>query len=314
MEIGKRAADAIEPTSAIDSVTTGAEQEAGSKGGIDWSAVLRSPALIPGAIVLASIVFAFWPLIVYFPQLWLSPDGYYSHGFLVPLIIGFIIYKWWPHLKSVPVKGSWIALLPLLGTLYVARVALVTEIQAISSLTLVAALLFGIAFVAGWHWMWRLSLPTLYLVFALPLWTMIIDNYTNRLQLASTEVSYWMLKLSGFDPYRSSLEPTTINLNNFTLDVAVPCSGLKLVLALAAFATFFMMIANLRWWANALIVALLLPFAVIINGLRVGLIGVVGDRYGSDAGMAFHDYSGYITLLVCFYLIFKFVRLLGWKD
>ena len=59
---------------------------------------------------------------------------------------------------------------------------------------------------------------------------------------------------------------------------------------------------------------MLLPLTVFVNGFRIALIGVVGNAYGSQAGHDFHDYSGYITLLVCFFLLFKFARLLGWKD
>jgi exosortase/archaeosortase family protein len=98
------------------------------------------------------------------------------------------------------------------------------------------------------------------------------------------------------------------------LDVGVPCSGLKLLLALSAFSVFFVLIANLKWWANAFMLAFVLPLALFINGLRIALIGVVGDTMGSDAGHQFHDYSGYITLLLCFVIVFKLARILGWKD
>jgi len=44
------------------------------------------------------------------------------------------------------------------------------------------------------------------------------------------------------------------------------------------------------------------------------LIGMVGDTWGDAAGHAFHDYSGYIALVVCFVILFKIARALGWKD
>jgi exosortase/archaeosortase family protein len=75
-----------------------------------------------------------------------------------------------------------------------------------------------------------------------------------------------------------------------------------------------MLIARLKWWANTLMAALVLPLCLFINGLRIALIGVVGEEYGRSAGLQFHDYSGYVTLLVCFFLLFKIARWLGWKD
>lgn len=273
---------------------------------------VRSKAFVPGVAVLATIVFAFWTLLQGLPDLWFGADGYYSHGVLVPLISGYIVYKWWPKLKDIPVRPGWIAIVPMLAVLVLVRAAVLTEIQQMVSIGLLAALLLGTWMVAGWRWMLALSFPILYLTFALPLWTGAIDNYTNPLQLVSTEVSYAILQATGFEPFRQG--GTIINLNNFVLDVGVPCSGLKLVLAVTAFTVFFMLIGNLKWWANLAMATLVLPLCLFINGLRIALIGVVGEMYGDDAGHKFHDYSGYITLIICFFILFKIARWLGWKD
>jgi exosortase/archaeosortase family protein len=125
-------------------------------------------------------------------------------------------------------------------------------------------------------------------------------------------VSYSILALTGFQPYQD--DATTVQLARFTLNIAVPCSGLKLLIALAAFTVFFMLVANLKWMGNLVLVALWLPLSLLINGLRIAMIGMVGNTWGHDAGMQFHDYSGYLTLLVCFFILFRVARGLGWKD
>jgi MFS family permease len=59
---------------------------------------------------------------------------------------------------------------------------------------------------------------------------------------------------------------------------------------------------------------------VILSGQFSGILlsrsfsGVVGEQFGAPAGAAFHDWSGYIMLLLCFWVIFKAARLLGWKE
>ena len=146
----------------------------------------------------------------------------------------------------------------------------------------------------------------------MPIWTGFIDNYTNSLQLVSTKVAYFILKGVSYDVFQDN--PTTLRLDNFDLNVAVPCSGLKLLVAVSAFTVFFMLIARLRWWANGAMLAIVLPLCLFINGLRISRIGIVGEEYGRTAGLQFHDYSGYITLLVCFFILFKIARWLGWKD
>jgi exosortase/archaeosortase family protein len=120
------------------------------------------------------------------------------------------------------------------------------------------------------------------------------------------------LQVLNFNPLK--VDSTTIYLDRFTLDVGVACSGLKLLIAVTAFTLFFMMIGGLKWWGNAIMVLAVLPLCLFINGLRIALIGVVGDTYGADAGHQFHDYSGYLTLIVCFFILFSLMRSLGWKD
>jgi exosortase/archaeosortase family protein len=77
---------------------------------------------------------------------------------------------------------------------------------------------------------------------------------------------------------------------------------------------FFMLIARLQWWGNLVMVLMVVPLSLVINGLRIALIGIVGELYGDQAGRDFHDYSGYITLIICFIIVFKIARILGWKD
>lgn len=275
--------------------------------------IVSSKAFWPGLIAALGVTALFWTLFRNLLDLWDSEDGYFSHGFLVPIISIFIIYRWWPRLKTIPVKPGWVALIPLAGLLVLTRAAFAADILLILSICLMMVILATIWLVAGWRWMVALSLPVLYLGFALPLWTFDIDVYTNPLQILSTKASFQMLQLAGFQPFMDT-GTTTIYLNNFVLDVGVPCSGLKLIVAVTAFTVFFVLIGGLRWWANLVMFAVILPLCIFINGLRIALIGLVGENYGHDAGMAFHDYSGYITLVICFFILFKIARGLGWKD
>lgn len=275
--------------------------------------IVSSKAFWPGLIAALGVTALFWTLFRNLLDLWDSEDGYFSHGFLVPIISIFIIYRWWPRLKTIPVKPGWVALIPLAGLLVLTRAAFAADILLILSICLMMVILATIWLVAGWRWMVALSLPVLYLGFALPLWTFAIDVYTNPLQILSTKASFQMLQLAGFQPFMDT-GTTTIYLNNFVLDVGVPCSGLKLIVAVTAFTVFFVLIGGLRWWANLVMFAVILPLCIFINGLRIALIGLVGENYGHDAGMAFHDYSGYITLVICFFILFKIARGLGWKD
>lgn len=285
-----------------------------------WNAMIKSPVFIPAVAMTAGILFLFWPIVSRLFKLWMDDSGYYSHGFLVPFISGYVVIKKWDRIKSIPVQtGYWaIPFIAVLG--WIAYVGSDTNVRAFLAFSFLLMILAGIWFVAGWKWMLALTLPVLYLGFALPIFTGVIDLYTYTAQSISTGVAFQMLHGLGLDPLRPASDPTSIYLPHYIFTVAVPCSGLKLLIAVTAFTAFFMMIANLRLWANIVMVGIILPLCIFINGLRIALIGLVGNSFGDTpaehdaAAHVFHDWSGYITLLVCFFILFKIARGLGWKD
>ncbi len=295
------------PPSILESLTT-------------WVKTTDRAYLIGGGIAILGIFLAFWPLLRDLPAIWFglgswefrNSDGYFSHGVLVPLISGYIIVRKWDDIKEFPVKPGWIGIGFLLVFLLGLRAAHLSDLHQLRSVFLIGTMVSLVWIVAGFRWMLALAPAILYLLFALPIWTGFIDNYTNPLQIHSTTVAYHLLNLGGYNVFKDG--PTDLLLDTFQLSVAVPCSGLKLVVAVTAFTVFFVLIAKLKWWGNLLMIGSILPLCLFINGLRIALIGVVGEEAGHSAGLQFHDYSGYLTLLVCFFILFKFAKVLGWKD
>jgi len=273
----------------------------------------QSEAFIPSLVAAGAIAIAFWSLWIPLYKLWTSEDGYYSHGFLVPVISGFIIFKWWPKLKDIPVRQFWPAIIPLLACLYLTGVGTYMQMEGLLAVSLLAVLGFSVWMVAGFRWALALSPAILYLAFALPLWNAIITNNTNKLQILSTTMAFELLRAVGYQPIQT--DPTIIIMDSgYPLDVAVPCSGLKLLVALTALTVFILLVGRLRWFANLIMLSLIVPLGLFINGLRIALIGMVGDKYGRDAAVTFHDWSGWITLIICFIILSKVARTLGWQD
>src|ERR1044072_3150619 len=186
----------------IDAPVAIAEKEEKRRFEFDWNKIRSSPAFYPGVALLVGLFAMFWGLFEELPALWFGDDGYYSHGILVPLISGYVIYRWWPSLKNIQVKPSYIYIVPLLATLWIGRAAVAYNVGLVSSGLLIICLLCGIAFIAGWRWMTAPALPTIYLAFWLPVWNMAITYYTNPLQVTSTKVAFKMLEITGFQPLR----------------------------------------------------------------------------------------------------------------
>lgn len=269
---------------------------------IDW-------VLIGGFALAVALVF--YPLWSVLPGIWFEPDTYYSHGPLIPFCAGYAIYENWDSLKQLPRKGWWPAIIPVVFLLFVVWVGSRTIQQTVLSISFLLLIISSVAFVGGLKWAWKTLAPTMFLIFALPIWGPIIDRFTVPLREISAQGTYVLLKFFAMHPMKDG--PTIIQLDNYRLDVGVPCSGLKLMLAVSAITFFFMMIAKLRWWAYVALIAFALPLTVFVNSVRIAMIGVVGNTWGESAGAAFHDYSGYISLVLCFFIFSWVTRRLECK-
>jgi exosortase len=256
--------------------------------------------------VLGALVWCFWP---WFRgeiwDRWMDMDSYYAHGVLIPLCSAYLIYDRWDKIKNIPVKAFWPALIPLLILMYIGMPATRSIMTNLLSFVFVACIAFSMLFVAGWKWLKATLAPIMFTFLGLPVFEAKIDQMTLPLQMRSTDIAYFILHtLRIGNPYRE--EPTIIHLDNFQLYVAAACSGLKTTIAVSAAVIFFMLISKMRWWANLILAAIAIPLSLMINGIRISMIGAVGNAYGAEAGMKFHDYSGYIALILCF-LILGFV-------
>jgi exosortase len=279
--------------------------------GDSFFSFLKSEAFVPALLITAGLTALFWGLFTFTFSKWSDSEGYYTHGFLVPFICGYIVYRWWPRLKHTPVKAGWAALPLLFGTLWIAYCANRTDIYAILSLTMILLMALSAWIIAGWRWMVALLPAIGYLLFALPVWDQVINAYTNPLQLMSTSIAFHLLQVMFLHPVMA--DTTLINIGNYHLEVAVACSGLKLLLALVAFGVFFLLIARLKVWKSILFAASIIPLALFMNGLRIALVGAVGNFFGFNAGHVFHDYSGYIVIVLSFFILDRYAKLLGFR-
>src|SRR5688572_1746751 len=286
------------------------------------------PWLIAG---LASMLLMGWFFLSKLPDVWFDEEGYYSHGLLIPFMTMAAIYMRRDKLKAEPLGSSMIGLVVLILGLFALAAARMIDNLSLGNFAFMITLIGGAYFAFGAKVSKHLLGPLLFLIFMMPVLGWLIDIWTNPLQIASTRIAEKMLNIVSYSTDMSLAQPTVIHMNNYTLNVGGPFSGSKLILSLTAFTAFFVMISKLGWKKNLLLFGLTLPLALFINGLRIMLIGVVGEaqstfapvltpfanwlrNYGDDAGMVFHDYSGYGTLLICFVILHFIVRALEGKE
>jgi exosortase/archaeosortase family protein len=148
------------------------------------------------AVTLLFFIGFFWPSIVFLIDRW-SQSEEFSHGFLVPLVSLFILWRKWPVIRETPVQVCRWGL-PVLGLGLLMQVA--SEWASVSFLKALAlpVALGGLAWYLVGTRMMRVALfPYLFLYFAVPWPDFAIEALSVPLQHFSAAASTMFLGVLG---------------------------------------------------------------------------------------------------------------------
>lgn len=264
-------------------------------------------------LIAGLLMAALWPVLANWYGVWNEKEGYYSHGFLVPLIAGFMLWTIRGRLTRAEVRPSWAGLPLLLAFLPVYVVGLMMGLRAIYGVTFFLCVFGAMLMVFGKKITRIAAVPILFLVTMIPLASSVLDTLTFRAQLVSSTVATKFLQLifMGSEVTQQGNQICSPDIPGGVLLIATPCSGLRLLISLITFTWFFVYVIRTVWWKKAILLATAFPLTVFINSLRITMIGCVGAWTDSSEAMhTFHDYSGYIGLVVCFMILFGIAKLL----
>jgi exosortase len=165
----------------------------------------------------------------------------------------------------------------------------------------------GVAFVAGWAVAVRLLPPLLFLTFMVPMSEMLTQPLVFSAQMISTRVAVLLLRVMGFPVHQLG---TIIQMENYTLQVALPCSGFKTLIALSAFAACFTYLLRGSLPKKLLLFGSAIVFSMVVNGLRISLVGVTGELVSSAAASWVHDNGGLPVTTLALGGLFLMARIL----
>lgn len=210
-------------------------------------------------------------------------DSYYSHGYLVPLVSGFVIWHKRNKLKSMKVVPLSAGLGVLGGGLLVYILSRWLYVNVVSNFSMLVVLTGLSLYLFGKAITRELMFPLAFLLFMIPLPKLSIIYITFWLKLlaasAATETVYAM----GIPVL---LQGAFIALPNGLLEVDNACSGLRSLIALAALGVvyaYFLPVSLLTKWA---VVVISIPIAMAANIIRIVVLIWVSYLY-SPTGRAF---------------------------
>lgn len=264
--------------------------------------------------IIAWLAFAYYwvPTFQYFLKAWDNPDGYYSHGYLIPFMSGFTAWLLRNKAAQMQVRPSSITIIGLVIVLALATVAGIQNSQTVRGLMFPLSLALFVAVLYGWNYVRLFVFPIFYLYFLCPIPEFILLPLSFKIQYYSTIIATYMAKAMGTDAIR--IGQYAIETSYVNIEVGNECSGFRMLVALTAFAVFLVYAVKGELWRKLLFVFISMPLAVLVNSLRIALLVAVGHYWDASMVPVLHDYSGYAVLVVAFILMYWIARLLGCRD
>lgn len=233
----------------------------------------RSRAMLFGAGIASLLLLFNRPLLTVFRLAWSTDE--YTHILLVlPVSLGLIYFE--GRGKSFAAKGNLVAGIPLALVAIVllgfgfsfpaAGLFLIILGFVLLCLSLVIMVYGGARFVS-------LLFPLLFLLLLAPVPIPWLDRAITFLQGASTELTFLLFRAVGIPVFKNGF---VLALPGLQIEVAKQCSGIRSSLMLLVTALILGHLFLRTFWGQLAFAALVVPFAVAKNAVRIFTLSVLG--------------------------------------
>jgi len=233
----------------------------------------------------------------------------YSHGPVVPVIAALLVWQRRSRLATVEFTGSWTGVALVLSALaldVVGRTASLYVLQQYAALLALAGVVLALVGRGGIR---ELAAPLLVLLFMIPLPYFLLNNFSSQMQLLSSEIGVRIVRLLGVSVH---LEGNVIRLAHDRLEVAEACDGLRYMFPLMTLGFLMACFWRVALWKRVLLFASTVPISILMNSLRIAVIGVTVDRWGIRMAQGtLHDVQGWLMFMASAGLLVAEVALLS---
>jgi exosortase len=281
--------------------------------------------------VSATLVFVYGFVLSKLGHDWWTDENY-SHGLLIPFIIGYIVWTQREHFTGDKVRpgtilGSSLVVLALL-MLFAGTAGAELFMQRFSLVVMFAGI---VIFFWGPSLLRLMLVPLGLLALAIPIPAIIFNKVAFPLQLFASRFAVWTMSMWGIPVLRQGnvIELLPRGSQQIRkLEVVEACSGIRSLMTLLTLAVVFAYftypkandgddnpkgplswLKSYSWWRSVIIVISAFPIAILTNALRVSGTGILSHYYGTEvADGFFHSFSGWVIYISAFLLLFA----VGW--
>jgi exosortase len=280
--------------------------------------------------IVVAIAFAYATVLVKLSRDWWSDENY-SHGLLIPFIIGYILWIQRDKLASVNVRPStWWGGAAVIFALFALWAGVAGAELYTQRMSLILLLAGTILYFWGGQLLKLLWVPLALLFLAMPIPAIIFNKIAFPLQLFASRCAVWSMSAWGIPVLRQGNVIELKPLNSFQtkkLEVVEACSGIRSLMTLITLAVVFAyfthptskdtdgphstlgFLKSYGFWRSMILVGSAVPIAILTNALRVSGTGVLAHYYGTEvADGFFHSFSGWAIYVAAFLMLFG----VGW--
>jgi exosortase len=263
-------------------------------------------------------------------------DENYSHGLLIPLIIGYII---WSQRARLAMAAQSPATFLGMSAVVVAMISLWAGTAGaelfMQRMSLVLMLVGVVLYFWGFRLLQLLAVPLFLLILAIPVPAILFNKIAFPLQLFASRCAVGAMSFFDIPVLRHGnvIELMPLGARETKkLEVVEACSGIRSLMTLVTLAVVFAYFTHprdgnpndgepsddsrigsrLRKYGimrSSVIVLSAIPIAILTNALRVSGTGVLAHYYGTQiADGFFHSFSGWVIYVVAFLMLFA----IGW--
>jgi exosortase D (VPLPA-CTERM-specific) len=274
-------------------------------------------------VIVAGIVFLYAPVLAKLGFDWWTDDNY-SHGLLVPFVIGFVIWLDLERLKRACDKPD--VLFGLIAVAVSIMILLGGTLGAelfTQRISLVVIIAGTIVYFFGTKLLRSLLVPFGLLLLAIPIPQIIFNKVAFPLQLLASRIAEWGIRTIGIPATRRGNVIDLIPVNSMQsvgLEVVEACSGIRSLMTLVTLSLILgyftrerrdstieglrRVFRNPDVIRTALLMVSAVPIALITNAGRVIATGVLTYFYGPEiAEGVWHDISGSVVFLTALLLL-----------
>jgi exosortase len=249
------------------------------------------------ALLLVPLAVLYWTLLRGLADNWWD-DSNYSHGFLIPVFSGYLIWRDRERLRAEANTGSWLGLPVVLAGLGMLLLGQIGAENFLSRSSLIVVLAGLVWFHFGGRALRAVLFPLTFLLFMIPLPAIVFYAVAFPLQNLAAQNAAWLLDRLGLPVL---LDGNVIQLANIALGVTEACSGIRSLISLLALATAWAYMTLPGLVPRAVFVAAAVPITLAANTMRIVVTGLIGQWFGSAyAEGFFHGFSGWLIFVFAF--------------